>query len=210
MKILVACEESQIVTEAFRKLGHDAFSCDIMPCSGSHPEWHIQDDVLNYLNMHWDMIIAHPPCTYLTVTGNRWYNVDKYGDVAIARFHKRQQAIEFFMKFVECNCKRIAIENPIGVMSTIYRKPNQIIQPYMFGDPYEKRTCLWLRNLPELIPTNIVIPEERLKTGKTTMPKWYAEAWKMKPEDRARYRSKTFPGIAEAMAKQWGGVYALR
>ena len=150
MKVLLACEESQRVCMEFRKRGHEAYSCDILDCSGGHPEWHIKDDVLKHLT-GWDMIIAFPPCTYLTVTGNRWFNYEKYGEKAIERTIKRNEAIEFFMNFVNADCERIAIENPIGVMSTLYRKPDQIIQPYWFGDKARKSTCLWLKGLPQLI-----------------------------------------------------------
>ncbi len=205
MKILVACEESQVVTKEFRKIGHESFSCDILPCSGGKPKWHMQQDVIELLNQKWDMIIAFPPCTYLTVTGNRWFNIEKYGDKAIKRHQDREEAIKFFMMFANANCDKIAIENPVGIMSTEWRKPNQIIQPYEFGDPFEKKTCLWLKGLPILLPTKIVQPPKRteFKSGKT-MPAWYAEAWKLPKEERAKLRSKTFPGIAEAMAKQWG------
>lgn len=206
MKILVACEESQAVTIELRELGHEAYSCDIEPCSGGHPEWHLQQDVVPLLKEKWDMIIAFPPCTYLTVTGNRWFNVEKYGDKAIKRIRDREEAIKFFMMFANADCERIAIENPIGIMSTSWRKPDQIIQPYEFGDPYEKKTCLWLKGLPKLLPTNIVKPPPRTKfnSGKT-MPTWYAEAFRLPKEERAKLRSKTFPGIAKAMAEQWAG-----
>ena len=155
MNVLIACEESQKVCMEFRKLGHRAFSCDIVECSGGHPEWHIQGDCLPLLNgcckfksadgkVHsierkWDLIIAHPPCTYLTVTGNRWFNVEKYGEKAIKRIADREEAAKFFMTFVNADCDKIAIENPIGFMNTYYRKPDQIIQPWMFGDPFEKQ-----------------------------------------------------------------------
>ena len=207
MKILVACEESQAVTIEFRKLGHEAYSCDIEPCSGGHPEWHLQQDVIPLLKEKWDMIIAFPPCTYLTVTGNRWFNVERYGDSAIQRIKDREEAIKFFMLFANADCDRIAIENPVGIMSSTYRKPNQIINPWQFGDPYEKKTCLWLKGLPELKPTNIVDipPRKQFDSGKS-MPAWYAEAWHLPKEERAKLRSKTFPGIAKAMAEQWGGV----
>ena len=205
MKILVACEESQAVTIELRKLGHEAYSCDILPCSGGHPEWHLQQDVIPLLNGKWDMVLAFPPCTYLTVTGNRWFNVEKYGEKAIKRMRDREEAIKFFMMFANANCEKIAIENPVGIMSTVWRKPDQIIQPYEFGDPYEKRTCLWLKGLPKLEPTNIVEPPPRkqFKSGKT-MATWYADAINLPKEERARLRSKTFPGIAKAMAEQWG------
>ena len=206
MKILVACEESQAVTKELRRLGHEAYSCDIIPCSGGHPEWHLQQDVIPLLKDQWDMIIAFPPCTYLTVTGNRWFNVEKYGEKALQRHRDREAAIKFFLAFANADCPRIAIENPVGVMSSIWRKPNQIINPYEFGDPFEKKTCLWLKGLPELQPTNVVDkpPRKQFDSGKS-MPAWYAEAWHLPKEERAKLRSKTFPGIANAMAEQWAG-----
>ena len=221
MNVLVACEESQRVCTAFRKKGHNAFSCDILPCSGGYPEWHIQMDVLDiidgnrmfktesgvcyHLTQKWDMIIAFPPCTYLTVTGNRWFNIDRYGEKAIQRHKDRKEAIDFFMAFANADCDKIAIENPVGIMSSEWRKPNQIINPWQFGDAFEKNTCLWLKGLPELQPTNIVEipPRKKFDSGKT-MPSWYAEAWNLQKEERAKLRSKTFPGIARAMAEQWG------
>ena len=221
MKILIACEESQAVCTAFRERGHEAYSCDIIECSGGHPEWHIMQDVVPLLggqcNFHtadgklhnvvgkWDMIIAHPPCTYLTVTGNRWFNVERYGDKAVQRYKDREDAIRFFLEIANADCDRIAIENPVGIVSSVWRKPDQIIQPYMFGDPAEKKTCLWLKGLKPLAPTNEVEPPERVRfdSGKT-MPKWYAELWHLPPAERAKARSKTFPGIARAMAEQWG------
>lgn len=221
MNILVACEESQAVCKAFREKGHNAFSCDIQEESGGHPEWHILGDCLPLLNGNctfttrvgqtetingkWDLIIAHPPCTYLTVTGNRWFNIERYGDKARQRIKDREVAVSFFMTLANADCARIAIENPVGYMNTYWRKPDQIIQPYMFGDPFEKKTCLWLKNLPKLIPTNEVRPPERVRydSGKT-MPAWYANAWRLSPEERARIRSKTFPGVAKAIAEQWG------
>lgn len=220
LKVLVACEESQRVTTEFRNLGHEAYSCDLLECSGGHPEWHINESVISILDGDcsfttmdgenhiikgkWDLIIAHPPCTYLTVTGNRWFNVEKYGEAAIKRHKNREEAAEFFMTLANADCDHIAIENPVGYMSTFWRKPDQIIQPYMFGDRAEKKTCLWLKGLPSLKETNVVIPPERVKfdSGKT-MPAWYAEAWHLPKEERARLRSKTFPGIAKAIAEQW-------
>ena len=205
MKILVACEESQAVCIEFRKRGHEAYSCDIEPCSGGHPEWHLQVDALELLKMKWDMIIAHPPCTYLTVTGNRWFNEERYGDKARKRKQDREEAIQFFMAFANADCERIAIENPIGCMSTEFRKPNQIIHPYMFGDAERKATCLWLKGLPELVPTNIVEPRIiKYKNGKGTDSPWHMETMSLPPKERAKMRSKTFPGIAKAMAEQWG------
>lgn len=201
MKILVACEESQRVTVQLREREHEAYSCDIEPCSGGHPEWHIRQDVLPLLNgdccfctqdgtFHeivgqWDMIIAFPPCTDLAVSGARYFK-QKQAD------GRQQKSIEFFMKFVNAECERIAIENPIGIMSTHYRKPDQIVHPWMFGHGETKATCLWLKNLPKLKPTNIVDGREQ-------------RIWKMPPSpDRAKKRSKTFPGIAKAMSEQWG------
>ena len=221
MRVLVACEESQAVCKAFRAKGHEAYSCDIIECSGGHPEWHIMGDVLPLLNgnckfqtmdgvrrtlwTEWDLIVAHPPCTYLTVTGNRWFNVERYGEKAIKRIADREKAAEFFMAIANADCDKIAIENPVGYMNTYYRKPDQIIQPYMFGDAFEKKTCLWLKGIQPLTATNEVKPPKRKEfaSGKT-MPEWYADLWHLSAEERARARSKTFPGIAAAMAEQWG------
>ena len=205
MKILVACEESQAVTIELRKLGHEAYSNDLIACSGGHPEWHIQEDSLKVIKDHkWDMIIAFPPCTYLTVTGNRWFNIEKYGDKAIQRHKDREWAVDFFKAIYNSDCPKIAIENPVGVMSTLLRKPDQIIQPYHFGDAFEKKTCLWLKGLSKLEFTDVVRPPERTKfdSGRS-MPTWYANAWKLPKKERAALRSKTFPGIAQAMATQW-------
>lgn len=205
MKVLVACEESQAVCKEFRRLGHEAYSCDVVPCSGGHPEWHLQQDVMPLLKEKWDMIIAFPPCTYLTVTGNRWFNIDRYGEKAIRRYSDRKDAINFFMAFANADCEKIAIENPVGIMSSEWRKPDQIINPWQFGDAFEKRTCLWLKGLPKLKPTNIVdVPPRKMYDSRKSMPSWYAEAWKLPKEARAKLRSKTFPGIAKAMAEQWG------
>ena len=222
MKILVACEESQAVTKELRRLGHEAYSCDLLECSGGHPEWHIRTDVLALLkgnccfttvsgDVHtirgkWDMIIAFPPCTYLTVTGNRWFNIERYGEKAVQRYKDRAEAIKFFMAFANADCQRIAIENPIGVMSTEYRKPNQVIHPYMFGDPARKATCLWLKGLENLSATNIVEPEIiKYKNGKGTDNPWHMNTMSLPPAERAKERSKTLPGVAKAMAEQWAG-----
>lgn len=206
MKILVACEESQVVCKAFREKGHEAYSCDILPPSGGHPEWHIQGDVLKHLYENWDLIIAHPPCTYLTVAANRYYNVDKYGDKAIQRLINRKEAINFFMKFTDLECSRVAVENPIGIMSSVYKKPTQIIQPYQFGHAERKATCLWLKGLPPLKPTKIVEPDIiKHKSGKTDS-RLHFETWKLPKKQRARIRSRTFEGIAIAMAEQWGDL----
>ncbi|WMI65382.1 hypothetical protein RBH94_15120 [Aestuariibaculum sp. YM273] len=204
MKILVACEESQKVTMELRKLGHEAYSNDLLNCSGGHPEWHIKEDTLNIINDSWDMIIAFPPCTHLASSGARHF-AKKRAD------GRQQKAIDFFMSIVNADCDKIAIENPIGIMSSCYRKPDQIIQPYWFGDKAQKSTCLWLKNLPKLEPTKIVEKGEFIeftnkKTGKKTrQPLWYYEALKKSktPEERSTLRSKTFDGIALAMANQW-------
>lgn len=223
MKVLVACEESQRVCTEFRKKGHEAYSCDIIDQSGGYPEWHIMQDVLPLLNGYckfttrdgkkhiisgqWDMIIAFPPCTYLTVTGNRWFNVERYGEKAIKRHKDRKNAIDFFMAFANSDCEKIAIENPVGVMSSEWRKPDQIIHPYMFGDPARKATCLWLKGLEKLEPTNIVDPIIiRYKNGKGTDNPWHMNTISLEPKERAKVRSKTFPGIAKAMASQWSEV----
>ena len=198
MRVLLACEESQAVTKEFRALGHEAYSCDILPESGGHPEWHIQKDVTEVLKEDWDMIIAFPPCTHLASSGAAWFEAKRADG-------RQQAAIDFFMIFANHPCEKIAIENPVGVMSSNYRKPDQIIQPWQFGDAYSKRTCLWLKGLPKLESTEIVDPGEMItyESGRT-MPKWYADAWKLSAAERSKARSKTFPGIAKAMATQWG------
>lgn len=220
MNALVACEESQAVCTELRKLGWKAYSCDIVDCSGGHPEWHIKQDVLPLLNGNctfktadgvehqingkWDLIIAHPPCTYLTVTGNRWFNVEKYGDKALQREKDRDEAADFFMEFANADCEHICIENPVGCMSSRWRKPDQIVNPTMFGDPFDKKTCLWLQGLEPVTPTDIVeaAPRKQFASGKT-MPAWYADAWHLPKEERSKLRSKTFPGIAKALATQF-------
>ena len=220
MKILVACEESQNVTKELRALGHEAYSCDIIDQSGGHPEWHIKHDVLPLLNGdceftttdgkkhvivgQWDMIIAFPPCTYLTVSGNKWFNIERYGEKAIQRHKDRKNAIDFFMAFANADCEKIAIENPVGVMSSEWRKPDQIIQPYYFGDTERKATCLWLKGVDKLTPTNIVEPNiVKYKNGKGSSSLWHMNTISLEPKERAKVRSKTFPGIAKAMAEQW-------
>ena len=185
-RVLVACEESQAVTKSLRALGVEAYSCDIEPCSGGHPEWHIQGDVTPLLKQKWKMIIAFPPCTHLASSGARWFK-EKQKD------GRQQKGIDFFMQFAKLDCKW-AIENPIGIMSSLYRKPDQIIQPWMFGHGEVKATCLWLNGLPKLKPTDIVEGREK-------------RIWKMpQTNERAKLRSKTFPGIAQAMANQWKEV----
>lgn len=228
MKILIACEESQRICIEFRAKRHTAYSCDVLECSGGHPEWHIQQDVLPLINGdcefktmdgkghcikgQWDLLIAHPPCTYLTVSGNRWFN-KKYGEKAIEREIKRKEAINFFMKFVNAECKKIAIENPVGCMSRIYEKPQQIIEPFHFGDYARKRTCLWLKNLSPLKPTKLVNPGILVVSGNKTYSSGASADYardeggkilKWNDPKTAKIRSKTFPGIAKAMAEQWG------
>jgi len=195
--ILVCCEESQAVTKAFRDAGHEAYSNDIQECSGGHPEWHLQMDALKALKLKkWDLVIAHPPCTYLTISANKWYKdqpARKSGAlVGQARRDAREEAIEFFMEFVNADVPRMVIENPICVMSTRYAKPSQIIQPWMFGHGETKATCLWIKGLPNLVPTDIVEGREQA-------------IWKMSPsKDRTKLRSKTYKGVADAMVEQWG------
>lgn len=229
--VLIACEESQTVCNAFRKFGFNAYSCDILTCSGGHPEWHLHCDVLGvirdkrgvletgedfFLDGEWDLMIAHPPCTYLSVSGARWYYHPDDKDLPIdqrrphpnfpTRAQDRKEAIEFFLALANANIPRIAIENPVGIMSKLFRKPNQIVQPYWFGDEATKTTCLWLKNLPDLTPTKIVGKGERvvLSSGKS-LPKWYSDSFntKISTEMRRTLRSKTFQGFADAMAEQW-------
>lgn len=241
MKILVACEESQAVTKELRRLGHEAYSCDIIDQSGGHPEWHIMGDVLPLLNPSnyfpyfydcirfrtsdgfvreikgkWDMIIAFPPCTHLAVSGARHFEKKRADG-------RQREGVEFFCQFLTADCDRIAIENPVGIISGDYipqyfpdlaeqynlpRKPSQIIQPYEFGDPHKKTTCLWLKGLPLLTPTNVVEPDlisYTCKDGKkVTFSKYMVHGFSN--ADRAKHRSKTFPGIAKAMAEQWAGT----
>lgn len=242
MKVLVACEESQAVTTELRRLGHEAYSCDIIECSGGHPEWHTQGDVLPLIKQEegrsdgwyfctmdgithhvekWDMIIAFPPCTYLTSAGTRHYSLKMNPEWKVKeRIAKRDEAVKFFLSFANADCDRIAIENPVGHMNTHWRKPDQIIHPYFFAqsendaDNYvQKRTCLWLKGLPTL---------ERFSNLPKPEPKYICQGEKCKgkaigwcegikgtsggQEGRAKARSKTFPGIAKAMAEQWAGV----
>jgi len=204
LKVLVACEESQVVTNELRKIGIEAYSCDILETSGDNPNWHFKQDVTSLLEGTWDMIIAFPPCTYLATTGNRWFDIEKYGEKAIQRHKDREKAVDFFMLFANNNCPKVAIENPVGVMSTRWRKPDCIVHPYWFGDAVEKRTCLWLKGLTPLTPTDMVKPQEkrRFKSGKV-MSVWYDDTWDLPVKERARARSKTFPGLAKAMSQQW-------
>ena len=206
LKVLIACEESQRVCIEFRRLGAQCFSCDIQECSGGHPEWHIKSDVLPLLNGNcsfqtmdgtshnidkWDLIIAHPPCTNLAVSGMRWFK-EGWKDPKLI-----DEGAEFFMKFIDCDCEHIAVENPICVMSSRYRKPDQIINPYMFGEKQQKKTCLWLKNLPPLTETDNVYEEMmKLPLKERTL------IWQM-GSNHSKERSKTFKGIARAMADQW-------
>ena len=263
MNILLACEESQTTTIELRRLGHNAFSCDILPCSGGHPEWHIQGDVLKILNPYcreiltgstptpvsasaghdydlkmwrgitfhtmdgklhniegtWDLIIAHPPCQFLTNTGNRSFNIKKYGVKAIQRHKNRSAAINFFMAIANAECPRIVIENPIGCISTVWRKPDQIIQPWQFAvseeEKTKKATCLWLKGVCPLVPRHIEEPEIEYfewydeKAGRWKRQSlWYYRTRHLPEKEKARAASKTFTGIARAMAEQWAGVCA--
>ena len=220
LKVLVACEESQEVCKAFRELGHEAYSCDIQPCSGGHPEWHIMGDVLEYINGNcqfftlggvygiiqgpWDLVIAHPPCTDLAVSGSAWFR-EKQMDF------RQQKACVFFMQTVLCTAEHVAVENPVGIMSTCYRKPDQIIQPYEYGHSASKKTCLWLKGLPKLMPTEIVPAGEYTvsKSGRRYNAGFYmatdenGKTYSWNDPRTAKIRSKTFPGIARAMAEQW-------
>ena len=213
LRILVACEESQTVTKALRSRGHEAHSCDILPTTGKHPEWHIQDDVLNQLDKGWDMMIAFPPCTYLTVSGNAWMHDPE-------RQKERKKALAFIRKLMKAPIDKIAIENPIGVISTAIRKPDQIIQPYYFGDNAKKSTCLWLKNLPHLEPTDMVDEDQleykhwydKKKRRWRRQPLWYYQARDLSDEERRRVRSKTFQGIADAMGRPMdsGHFYSVK
>ena len=237
MKVLVACEESQAVCTEFRRLGHEAYSCDIIDCSGGHPEWHIKQDVLPLLNgncvlntcdgtVHhidgkWDMVIAFPPCTHLASSGAAWFEKKRADG-------RQRWGIQFFCNFLNVECEKVVIENPIGIISGKYikehfpdlaekyslpKEPTQIIHPWMFGDNYSKSTCLWIKGVEPLVPQVREQPPidwfewVDKKTGKKKrQPKWYADTWKLSPEERAKVRSKTFPGIAKAMAEQWGKI----
>ena len=236
MNVLIACEESQAVCKEFRRLGHEAYSCDIIECSGGHPEWHIMQDVLpllkpsnipiwdgntaivgiefktcdgkeHFISGKWDMIIAFPPCTHLSSSG-QWAYTKGFKEVRL-----RDEAAEFFMAFAEADCPKIAIENPVGIMSSRWRKPNQIIHPWQFGHNAEKQTCLWLKGLPNLVPLVNDKPELDYfewvdsRTGKPKrMQRWMYDIRCISDrKKRASVASKTFPGIAKAMAEQWGG-----
>ena len=201
MRILVACEESQAVTIELRSRGHEAFSCDLLPCSGGHPEWHLQTDVSQLLKEYWDMIIAFPPCTFLSNAGAVRLRIN--GEIQNERMEKALKAKEFFLQFYNANCNKIAIENPVP--GSIHSLPpySQIIQPYMFGEPWLKKTCLWLKGLPPLFATELCIPSGKwIETSSHGRAAILGE-WNNKGQRTAIMRSKTFPGIAKAMAEQW-------
>ena len=234
LNVLVACEESQRVCTEFRRLGHNAYSCDLLECSGGHPEWHFKQDVLEiiknkggtlqdgkekYIDGKWDIMIAHPPCTFLAVSGAKWYYHpdDKNLPLDQRRPHPkfpnrakdREDGANFFLALANADIHYIAIENPVGIMNTRYRKPDQIVQPYFFGDRASKKTCLWLKNLPQLTPTNMVDEGEFIEFGSgKRLAKWYSDGLtKTKTaEERRTWRSKTFPGFAKAIAEQWSEV----
>lgn len=212
-KILIACEESQAVCKEFRMYGHKAFSCDVQDCSGGKPEWHIKDDVLKVINDNWDMMIAFPPCTHLAVSGAKHFEAKQ-------KDGRQQEGIEFFMQMVNAPIEKIAVENPIGIMSSIFKKPTQIIQPFYFGDADRKTTCLWLKNLPPLYHnaepnlfdkkvTHVEVDFYETKKGLkyTNIHRGMGYGWST--EECKKARSKTFPGIAKAMAKQWGELVPI-
>lgn len=199
MRVLVACEFSGHVRDAFKRRGHDAWSCDIVPSESGGQ--HLLGDVTQYLDRDWDLMVAHPPCTFLTVTGNKWFKPE-YASRFPDRQRQREEAIAFFMQLATANIPMICIENPVGIMSRLYRKPDQIIQPFLFGHPEPKKTCLWLKNLPQLVSTDVVEPEYHITKSGKRVPKWYY-APSPSPE-RQKMRNRTFQGIADAMADQWG------
>jgi len=213
LKGIIACEESQAVCKEFRAMGIETYSCDLQPCSGGHPEWHYQESIFDVLaREHFDFMIAFPPCTHLALSGARWFDQKR-------KDGRQQEGIDFFMAIVNAPICHIAIENPMGVMCRIYKKPTQIVQPYYFGDEAQKTTCLWLKNLPllyhnsapnlfdEFVTHSVkgeIIEFVSKKGVKKRQPKWYADALKLNKEERSKVRSKTFPGIARAMGQQWG------
>ena len=203
MKILVACEESQAVTIELRRLGHEAYSCDVIPCSGGHPEWHLQVDALELLKMKWDMIIAHPPCTYMSKAGARWM-FPKAGEVSSERLKLAMEAKEFFFRFLKADCPRIAVENPRPLKIVGLPAHTQVVQPYEYGHPYSKATCLWLKGLPPLKPTEIVDDFRPFLPSNTGAFSRGGGGCRGVAHD-AKTASKTFPGIAKAMAEQWAG-----
>lgn len=196
LRVLVACEYSGTVRDAFARRGHDAWSCDILPTDS--PGNHYQCDIRDVLGQQWDLMIAHPPCTHLAVSGARWFKHKQ---------KEQEEALEFVRLLLDAPIKHIALENPVSIISSRIRRPDQIIQPWQFGDSYQKTTCLWLKNLPQLVPTNVVGKGEfvTFQSGKKH-PKWYADALGKSKQERMKIRSKTFPGIAEAMAIQWSNI----
>ena len=220
MKVLIACEESQTVCKAFRARGHEAYSCDIQEPSGGHPEWHILGDALKAIEggqvttmdgqVHdvgrWDLLIAHPPCTYLSKAGGNRLRID--GFIQQDRYEKGQKAAEFFLKFLEADIPRIAVENPVPLKIFGLPPYSQIIQPYMFGDEYLKMTCLWLKHLPPLFATDIVVPTSKWVSASDHRKIKRNDAWARSGRRSQKERSKTFPGIAAAMAEQWGGSFS--
>jgi site-specific DNA-cytosine methylase len=199
-RLLVACEYSGTVRDAFIKRGWDAISCDLLPTDVPGP--HYQGDVFDIIDKGYDLMIGHPPCTYLTVTGNKWFKPE-FKDRFPDRHQQREDALNFFKRLFECNIERICLENPVGVVSSMYRKPTQYVQPWQFGDPHSKKTGLWLKNLAPLIPTKIVEPQFHFYADGRRDPIWHMESIGMKPLERMKHRSKTFQGIADAMAEQW-------
>lgn len=205
MNVLIGCEESGVVRDAFRKLGHDAWSCDILPCSGD-PTYHLQMDIFEAIKLkQWDLAIFHPPCTYLTTTGNKWMKPE-FKERFPDREQQRKDAIKFFIDLYNVDIPMIAIENPVGVMSSEWRKPDQYVHPYHFGDPHSKKTGLWLKNLPKLVPTNIVEPQFVTHKNGVKDPLWHYETIGLPPDERSRARSKTFQGFADQMADQWSNL----
>ena len=209
MRVIVACEESQAVCLAFRALGHEAYSADLQPCSGGHPEWHLEGDVFDIIDDGWDLMVAHPPCDHLAVSGAAHFEKK--------RADGRQQAgIDLFMRFTETDIPKVCIENPVCIMSSIWREPDQIIQPYYFGDEAQKTTCLWLKGLPKLrhfAEDDLFDKKTHVSNGGVIesddgyrMSQWFYETSCLPPADRAKARSKTFPGIAKAMATQWSNL----
>ena len=196
MRVLVACEYSGVVREAFRSKGHQAFSVDLLDSDDDSP-FHYKDDAFNIIKFGWDLLIAHPPCTHIAVSGGRHFEKKRADG-------RQQEGIDLFMRFVNASVDKIAVENPVSIMSSIYRKPDQYIQPYEFGDPVSKKTCLWLKNLPKLEPTNIVTPEKIVNSKGKVYDKWWYDTCSLPVTIRGKVRSKTFLGIAKAMADQWG------
>lgn len=203
MRVLVACEYSGTVRDAFKSAGHYAVSCDLLPTDAGG--WHYQGSVLDIINDGWDLMIAHPPCTYLTATGNKWFKPE-YKDRFPDREQKRQEALAFFITLYNAPISRVCIENPVGYVSSMFKKPTQYVQPYEFGEPHSKKTGLWLRGLPPLLPTKMATPVFHTYADGRKDPIWHYQTMSLPPLERMKARSKTFKGIAEAMANQWGSL----